>query len=732
MGILKNSLRFFSQPTLVQQVYSNDCGIACLKMVANFHNINIRLSTIRVLADIDQEGMSIYDLVELSKSLGLEGFPAEMSFDDLKEHHADIPLPCILHWRENHFVVLSSIGKNGFSILDPALGKLKLSPSEFAEHWLDQNGKGRMLLLSKSGKPEFESKSVLQDNQSSFNLLKETVKHLMPHRKLIIRAVWSMFFILFLQLLLPFLMQSFIDAGIEDQNFNAALLVMGAFIVFSASTIILQWFQNWMLLFIGARLRVGMLYDFISSIAKLPSRFFDRNFPADLMQRFGDHARIEAFVRDLSLKGVLVAISLLTFGLLLSVYHLGLMFLFLFFSVLSTSIIIAYLPKRKMLDNQSFNLASEEQELLWEYVSHVDTVRMNGYTDKLRLNWMRFQEKDLDLDKSQLKLAMFQEGGASLVNLLRDTLVSLFSAYLVINGEMTLGSLIAVQFIVAQLNVSFQYVPALISTTQDAVLSAERIEHVSIFEKRDTAKETVERFNGLVVGDLNFTYKRNEDWQLRAINLELSKGSFTAIVGPSGCGKTSLLKILAKKYYAYEGSVLVNNTVELNAINTQHYWEISAYAQADDPVFSLSILENVIMGNTLDLGWLKVCLETVEMLAFVNKLSKGLHTKLGEQGINLSLGQQQRILLARLMYSKPQLVFIDEIPNALSEAQSVRIIKRIRVQLEHLTIVLCTHTRSLVYAADIAVLMHEGAIVDQGPAKELESDSLAFRSLFVE
>jgi ATP-binding cassette subfamily B protein len=733
MRKLGERVRLGKRVKLVQQVYSNDCGIACLKMVSDFYGADIPLSFIRVLADPDQEGMSMYELLELAKEINLDGFPAEMTFDDFKNHYSDIPMPCILHWESNHFVVLSSIDSKGFSILDPALGKMRLSAKEFEKHWIDASGKGRLLLLHSSKENRvsnaFDKRSI---KANSFSLSTAILKHLIPNKALVVRAVWSMLFILCIQLILPILMQAFIDMGIESQNFNAALIVMAAFVVLSASTLILQWFQNWMLLYIGSRLRVGLLYDFINSISKLPSSFFDKNFPADLMQRFGDHERIETFIRELSLKGFLVAISLLAFGLVLCFYQWLLMLVFLGFSILSTWIIIAFLPKRKMLDNQSFNISAEEQELMWEYVSNVDTVRMNGFTDELRNNWMQYQEKHLDIDKFQLKLSMYQEGGAATINLLRDTAISLIAAYLVIQGEMTLGSLIAVQFIVAQLNVSFQHVPALISTAQDAILSSERIETVRVFEERNLEPDIISDFQNMSLEGLNFAYKRTKDLQLRDINLVINKGDTLAIVGVSGCGKTSLLKILGKKYRDYDGKIVLNRSSELKKVDTSSFWQICSYTQADDPMFSISILDNIIMGNPLDMSWLKTCLDIVEMSEFVENLANGISTKLGPQGINLSLGQQQRILLARLIYAKPKLILIDEIPNALSEAQALRIMNRIKNAIEELTIVLCTHSRKLVELADHVLVLHDGAIVDQGKVEELDTRSLAFKSLFKE
>lgn len=730
MGLLKNRSGSRNKLRLVQQVYSNDCGIACLKMVADFYGQSPPLSTLRVLADLDQEGMSIYDLNILATELGFQGLPVEMNFQELFEHREQLPLPAILHWKANHFVVLKAIKSGRFIIMDPALGTLKLSGEEFASHWLNKEEKGRMLLLTKVRKSDTEKLPVVQTDSSLLQILRDVKRHLIPHKRMITRAVWSMFFILLIQLLLPFVMQSFIDSGIESQNFNAALIIMIAFIVFSLSTIVLQWFQNWMLLFIGSRLRVGMLYDFINSIAKLPSRFFDKNFPADLMQRFDDHIRIESFVRDLSLRGALVIISVIGFGAILSVYSIGLMVLFLLLSGLSTWVIIAYLPKRKMLDNQSFNIASEEQELLWEYVSNVDAVRMNGFIPSLRKNWLNYQEEHLKLDKAQLNLAMAQEGGASIINLLRDTSISLFAAYLVIKGDMTLGSLIAVQFIVAQLNVSFQHVPALISSGQDALLSAERIENVRVFESEEKATTSISNFQSMIVEGLNFSYKVGQAWQLSNLDFEFQRGDFLVIAGASGCGKTTLLKILAKKYKGYEGSVRLNDSLELAEIKTDSYWGLSNYAQADDPLFSISLLENILMGKKLDTEWLRTCLRLVEMLGFVESLPNHLQTKLGAQGINLSLGQQQRILLARLIYARPQLIFIDEIPNALSEAQTLRIMKNIRSSFDDLSIIMCTHSKNLVYLADQVLHLANGTILDKGTANELEGRSVSFRNLF--
>ena len=732
MGLLKNRWVSGNKLRLVQQVYSNDCGIACLKMIADFYGQGRPLSQLRVLADLDQEGMSIYDLKVLSADLGFEGLPVEMTIQELYEHQDDLTFPAILHWQENHFVVLESIKSGKFKILDPALGKLTLSADEFSNHWLNEINKGRMLLLTRP--VSFSSKNISsnQSDNSLLQILKDVKQHLLPHKRMVVRAVWSMLFILLIQLLIPFIMQSFIDTGIESQNFSAAIIIMSAFVVFSSSTLILQWFQNWMLLFIGSRLRVGLLYEFINGIARLPGRFFDKNFPADLMQRFGDHIRIEAFIRDLSLRGALVLISLLGFGVILSFYNFWLMLIFLLFSSLSTWLIIAYLPKRKMLDNQSFNLASEEQELLWEYVSHVDTVRMNRYTQKLRLNWLNYQEDHLKLDKAQLKLSMVQEGGASFINLLRDSIISLIAAFLVIQGEMSLGSLIAIQFIVAQLNVSFQHVPALISSAQDAFLSAERIENVKVFESSFDGDQSINTFSSLEVNNLGFSYNPGNNWGLKGINVSIGKDAFVAIAGASGCGKTTLLKLLAKKYKGYKGSVLLNEKIELESIAKDSYWQLTAYAQADDPVFSRSILENILMGRELDTTWLKTCLELVEMFDFVEDLPKHLQTKLGEQGINLSLGQQQRILLARLIYAKPSLIFVDEIPNALSEAQALRIIKKIRLALPGLSVVMCTHSKNLVYYADKVLHMYAGEVVDQGKGIELERRSISFRNLFTE
>ena len=722
----------FNNVRLVQQVFTNDCGLACIKMVAAYHKLDVSLSELRVLANPDQQGLSMFDLVRLSRQIGLESIAVQLPLDGEGTCLADAPLPCILHWDKKHFVVLEKINGNHMHIVDPALGKVRLEKNVFAESWVVEKGFGKALICTPAADDIFKKASTRTGNGPVEHPLLERIKvHLKPHRSLLFKAFMSLFVLMLIQLTLPFLMQLFVDKGIEGQNIGFAGAALIGFFALSLSSIVFQWLQSWMLLYIGIRLDVGLMRDFMRGVLLLPTSFLDRNYPADLIQRFADHSRIESFVKEISIQAVFTFLSLLCFGLVLFVYHPGLLLLFLFLSGLGILLILRYLPKRKMLDNKMYELSANEQELLWEFVGHVDTVRMQGFQHRLDEHWMDIQYKGLNYSKEQLSLSMKQFGGASVINLVRDVSVSFFSAYLVINGEMTLGSLIAVQFIVGQLNASFQRIPEMISSAQDAFLSMERIESIGDFQSVKGGVSLDKPVERISVSDLSFKYKEEGTAQLKDLNFNLEGGSFVCIVGPSGCGKSSLLKIIAGLYEGAKGRIQLNGEQDISELNKKSYWSAISYSRSEDALLSFSLLENITMGKVLDQEWLTVCLQVTELVDLINELPQQVETPLGPQGVNLSMGQRQRILLARALYRKPSLLLLDEIPSALSEAQSIRIMENIRTLLPNTIIVLCSHSKCLVDLSDKVFLLNKGELVAEGNADKLYEELLVYRQLFI-
>lgn len=714
---------------LVEQVFSNDCGLACLAMLGNYHGVPLQLSSLRKEAHLDQMGMSLFDLSQLARANQLEPMALQMSLEDLLDQDAKLVMPAILHWEEHHFVVLAQLTKSHVWLYDPKLGKQRIPIDSFKEKWYGRgNNRGSLLLVQYNG--QHASEHTIR--QTGLNGLIDLIKqHLAPNKMVLLNLVWSILLLLGIQLILPFLMQSFIDLGVEHNDMGTVGLVMTGFLVFSISSLVLQWFQNWILLFVGTRLKVGMVHDFIASISKLSTNFLEHNFPADLMQRFGDHIRIETFLRELSIKGVLMVAGLLGFGIILCIYQPILMLIFMVFSLISTGIIIVQLPKRKLLDTASFNLSAHEQEMIWEYVSHVESVKRSAQLSTLQEKWMEIQAEHLSLDKKQLLLGVRQHGVAEAIQVLRDVIVTVIAAQFVIEGSLSLGSLVAIQFIAAQLNVSFQHVPALISSGQDAWISMERIEAVRDLSEATNIGQDITAIEAIQVRDLNFDYGASS-FGLNNISLDLNKGKILALAGVSGSGKTSLLKLLAKKYENYSGHILINKHLALSAIKSSSYWSKVAYAHADEPIFSMSLVDNICFGNGVDIDWVKSCLQMTELIAWVEHLPKGLQTPLGAQGINLSLGQHQRIILARMIYAKPEVLLLDEIPNALSDAQTIRILAQIKTVFPDIQICMSTHDRQLLKWSDEVIFLHEGQQVDTGPFDQLFQSSIPFRNLFSE
>lgn len=702
-----------------------DCGPTCLRMIAKYYGKTYSLQTLREHSFITREGVSMLGISDAAEFIGFRTSGVRISLQQLVE---DMPLPCILHWNQNHFVVCYGIKKKKdgyrFSIADPARQLVTYHEEEFKKCWLatkvEGEEKGTALALEPG--PEFYEREDEQD--SGRRNLRFFLKYLSPYKKQVVQLVFGMVAASLLQLIFPFLTQSLVDVGIRDGNLSFITLILIAQLVIAVSQLSVEFIRSWILLHMNTRINISLISDFLAKLMKLPLHYFDTKMIGDIMQRIGDHNRIESFLTGSSITTLFSFINFFIFSFVLAYYDLGILAIFLVGNALYVGWILAFMKYRRELDIRRFAQAAGEQSSLIQLVTAMQEIKLNNCEKQKRWQWERIQVKLFKISVKGLAVGQAQQVGSIFFNQTTNIIISFIAAKSVVEGNMTLGMMMSLTYIIGQLSGPIGSFIGFAQQLQDAKISLERLNeiHGQADEEQDIqSKLTVfpERHT-VKIENLSFSYDgADRDYVLNNVNLIIPEHKVTAIVGASGSGKTTLIKLMLGFYVPNKGDIKIGET-PLGIINP-HLWRArTGSVMQDGFIFSDTIANNIAVGeDRIDLERLQHAVTVANIRDFIDSLPLGYNTKIGMEGNGISQGQRQRLLIARAVYKNPEFLFFDEATNALDANNEKEIMEHLDTFYQGKTVVVVAHRLSTVKNADKIVVLDKGAIAEEGTHREL-------------
>ena len=702
-----------------------DCGPACLRMVAKHYGKSYSLQGLREKCFYTREGVSLLGISDAAEAIGFRTIGVKLSFDELVENAL---LPCIVHWQQRHFVVVYQLPKTVRGLVyvaDPAHGLMKYNVEDFLKGWVStqQGGKDKGVALLLEPTPDFYSAADEKSDKTKFSFL---FQYLRPHKKFIAQLVLGMLFGSLLQLVFPFLTQSIVDFGISNQNLGFVTIVLVAQLTLFISQTMVEFIRNWILLHISTRINISIISDFLIKLMKLPISFFDTKMIGDIMQRIGDHRRIQSFLTSSTLSTLFSFVTFVIFSIVLIVYNLQIFIIFLVASIFYVCWVLLFLRRRRDLDYKRFAQASAEQSNLFQLITGMQEIKLNNCEREKRWEWENIQARLFKVSIKGLALSQYQQAGAFAVNEVKNIFISFIAAQSVINGDMTLGMMMAVQYIIGQLNGPIQQLIGFVQSAQDAKISLERLGEIhgrpDEEDPDDGRISHVPEHNNLCINKLDFQYEGPHSEQvLQNLDLEVESGKVTAIVGMSGSGKTTLVKLLLGFYPPVKGEIRVGE-LNLQVISNRAWREKCGAVMQDGFIFSDTIAKNIAVGDEIiDKEKLHHAAKVANIQEMMDNLPLGYNTKIGQEGHGLSQGQKQRILIARVVYKNPDFIFFDEATNALDANNEKVIMENLSEFFKGKTVVVVAHRLSTVKNADKIVVLNKGRITETGTHAELST-----------
>lgn len=700
----------------------------CLRMIAKYYGKHYSLETLRASSFITREGVSMLGISDAAEYIGFRTSGVMVSFEQLV---AEAPLPCIVHWKQNHFVVVYRIKKdkkNGHKIYvaDPALGLATYDEADFKKCWLstkrENEDKGTVLLLQPA--PEFFEQDDEKVNKN--RSLRYFLRYLTPYKSQLVQLVMGMLVVSVLQLIFPFLTQSLVDVGIRDGNLSFITLILVAQLIISVARLSVEFIRSWILLHMNTRINIALISDFLAKLMRLPLRYFDTKLTGDIMQRIGDHGRIESFLTGNSISTLFSFVNFFVFAFVLAYYNLAVLGIFLIGNTLYVIWILLFMKYRRELDHKRFAQSSGEQSNIIQMITGMQEIKLNNCEKQKRWQWERIQVKLFKIGIKGLVLGQLQQVGSVFFSQTTNIIISFIAAKAVVDGQMTLGMMMSLTYIIGQLSSPVEQFIGFARAFQDAQISLERLNEV---HGREDEEETIENKltilpekRAISLDNLSFSYDgADRDYVLDNINLTIPQNKVTAIVGASGSGKTTLIKLLLGFYEPNKGTIKIGET-PLNIINP-HFWRSkSGSVMQDGFIFSESIADNIAVGvDQVDIEKLRHAVTVANIRDFIDSLPMGYNTKIGMEGSGISQGQRQRILIARAVYKNPEFIFLDEATNALDANNEKEIMHHLHRFYEGKTVVVVAHRLSTVKDADKIVVLDQGKVAEEGTHEELTS-----------
>jgi ATP-binding cassette subfamily B protein len=698
-----------------RQFDTMDCGPSCLRMIFKHHGKEFSLRSLSKLCGYNREGSSMLGLSNAADKLGFKTIGVKLSIKQL--HEAE--LPCILHWRQNHYVVLYKIQKQTFYIADPAVGRIKLKKADFEKNWLSDAAMGIALLLTPTNKFYEQENEITKEVSWRFLL-----QYFLVYKKLFTQLLLGLATVSALQLIAPFLTQSIVDVGISTKDLNFIYLILIAQAALIVGRVSVEFVRSWILLHISTRVNVSILSDFLIKLMKLPIWFFDTKMTGDILQRMNDQKNIQTFLTGSTLTTIFSVVNLLVFSVVLAHYNIYIFVVFLVSSFLYSAWIFVFLKQRRILNYKSFEVSAKNQSSIVQLISGMQEIKLNNCERQKRWEWEHIQARLFRFNVKTLALSQYQQGGATFINEGKNVLITCLCAQAVVNDDLTLGAMVAIQYIIGQLNSPIDHLAGFVQEFQDAKISIERLNEIHVMEdETDTEGDIVDNLpknKSIYLKNIDFSYPGAGNKSVfKNLSLNIPEGKTTAIVGMSGSGKTTILKLLLRFYNPQSGQIEVGNN-SLSDIRHKLWRSKCGVVMQEGYIFSDTIEHNIAVGDEEpDKLKLSNAVKIANIQDFIESLPLGLNTRIGNEGNGISQGQRQRILIARAVYKNPEYLFFDEATNALDSNNERIIMNNLSEFFNNRTVVVVAHRLSTVSNADNIIVLDKGQIIEQGTHFEL-------------
>jgi ATP-binding cassette subfamily B protein len=708
---------FYLQPD------SKDCGPTCLRIISKHYGKSISLQQIRNLSETTRDGSSLLGLSDAAEDMGFRSLGVQVDFETFVE---EVPFPCVVHWNKNHFVVVYKVDKNNLVyISDPSYGLITYTRDEFIKRWIGENANEKteegIALILETTPAFFQTEFDDKESKASFSFLS---KYLLKYKSLIIQLAMGLLAGSLLSLILPFLTQSIVDVGIQNQDLSFIYIILLAQIMLFLGRMGIDVVRSWILLHLSTRINISIISDFFIKLMKLPISFFDTRMTGDIMQRINDHHRIEQLLTSSSLNTLFSLVNLIIFSIVLLFYDYRLFVVYFIGAALYIGWITFFLKKRKELDYKRFSQVSQEQSKVIELINGMQEIKMHNAEKQKRWDWEFLQVKLFKLRIKSLSLEQWQSVGGNFINQMKDILISFLSAKLVLSGNLTLGMMLSVQYIIGQLNSPLMQLIDFIRQTQDAKISLERLGEIhdkDDEESKDEQYVTEIPQEDIEITNMSFRYIGTDQYVFENLNLKIPYQKTTAIVGASGSGKTTLLKLLMKFYEPNEGEIKIGNT-QMKNISPRFWRDQCGVVMQEGYVFNDTISNNIAVGEDyVDKTKLRKAVEIANIKEFIEGLPLSYNTKIGNEGVGVSGGQRQRLFIARAVYKSPEYILFDEATSALDANNEKVIMENLEQFFEGKTAVVIAHRLSTVKHADKIVVLDKGKVVEEGNHAELVS-----------
>ena len=709
---------------LTLQHDSMQCGIACLQMICKYFGRDYTLSALSKHCFATTEGVSLLGISEAADTLGLHTLSARATVDELAEN----PLPAILHWNQNHFVVLYKVKKGRkFYISDPAKGRITYGYDEFIAHWASTLSYGRpagIVMFFEMTPAFFEFKMDGMTDASERRSFRFLFGYIKKYRKYFLQIVIGLILGSGMQLVLPFLTQAIVDEGIKGKDLNIIWLILLGQLMLTASRTTIDFYRRWILLRIGMNINISLLSDFFVKLLKLPMSFFDTKLMGDLMQRMSDHSRVNNFLTQNCLNVTFSMLTFVVFSVVLFMYSKFVFCIFLLGSLGYGCWLLSFLRRRKVIDYELFEQQSTNNNRTYEFITSMQEIKLQDCERRKCKEWETVQHDLFRVQQKSLKLQQTQEAGSICINEIKNMVITVVAAASVIHGDITLGMMLAIQYIIGQLNSPVEQLMQFFYSLQDVKISLERINEIHLMKdengKEGLKKQVEDASEGITLRHVDFKYDPHAMYKtLDDINIHIPHGKVTAIVGASGSGKTTLIRLMLGYYPVLEGKINIGNT-DINKLNKKWWRRQCGVVMQEGAIFSESIARNIAVDdNDVNQEQLYQAADLACIKDDIFYLPLRFNTKIGRDGMGLSQGQKQRILIARAIYKNPDYLFLDEATNSLDASNEYDIVTNLEKFYAGKTVVIVAHRLSTVRNADQIIVLKHGQVVEIGNHESL-------------
>lgn len=702
---------------------SMDCGPACLRMVARFYGKSYSLQNLRDRCHITREGVSLLGISDAAESIGFRTTGVKVTWTQMVE---EVPMPCIVHWNQRHFVVVYDVVKKRGSykvvVADPASGLLEYRVEDFLKSWLESEEKTEGIALILEPTPKFYEE--VGDDERRHYGFGYVLKYLRPYRSYITQILLAMLTASVISLLMPFITQSVVDKGIGTGSLSLIVVLLIAQLTLTLGGLANNLIRSWLMLHTTSRVSISLISDFLCKLMKLPIAFFDSKMVGDIMQRIGDYNRIQTFLTGSLLSMVIAVVSFVVYGFIMAGYNATIFIVFLIGASLYVLWVLLFMKRRRKLDYMRFQQASANQSNIVQLIGGMQEIKLNNCEKQKRWQWEAIQTRLFKVGVKSLTLGQIQEIGSTFIDQTKNILMSFIAAKSVIDGGMTLGMMMALQYIMGQINAPISQFISFVQSAQDASISLDRLGEIHEMKDEEPAEE--ERIKDIpsdadiVFSDVIFQYEGPHSPKvLDEVSLTIPSGKVTAIVGASGSGKTTMLKMMLGFYPPVSGEILLGN-VSLKNYSESRWREKCGAVMQEGYIFSDTIAANIAVSEEYpDMDRVRWAAGVSNIKYWIEDLPLGYGTKIGADGHGLSSGQKQRILIARAAYKDSRYLFFDEATNSLDANNERTIMENLERLFADKTVVVVAHRLSTVKNADNIIVLDKGRIAEQGTHLQL-------------